>query len=262
MASAASISSNLGAQRQGHDWRCPCPRECGYALSLADGEDGALLAHCFGGCEFNDIIASLVEYGLLDSDGEVDVSPSITLRVPEDPARFEAARWMYDRLIPAAGTIVETYLRSRAITLPVPTVLRFGAAPHRLGGLFPAMAAPVVNVDGNQTGIHCSYLRADGDGKADFNSSELQRECRGVIRGGSIRLAPHDPNRELIIGEGVETVLSAMELFGLPGWSAVSAGGLKTIDLPAAVRGVLISADNDERGCSQRNAVEVAPLER
>jgi hypothetical protein len=38
-----------------------------------------------------------------------------------------------------------------------------------------------------------------------------------------------------------------MELFGLPGWSAVFAGGLKTIELPEARR-VLIAADHDEAG--------------
>jgi hypothetical protein len=58
-------------QRQGHNWRCPCPLGCGYALSLADGEEGQLLAHCFGGCGFDDVLAVLVEYALFDDDDGV-----------------------------------------------------------------------------------------------------------------------------------------------------------------------------------------------
>jgi hypothetical protein len=58
-----------------------------------------------------------------------------------------------------------------------------------------------------------------------------------------------------ITGEGVETVLSAMEIFGFAGWSAVYAGGLKTAKLPPEMRRVLIAADNDANGAGQRNAL-------
>ena len=116
------------------------------------------------------------------------------------------------------------------------------------------MLAPVVNVSGEQTGVHMTYLRPDGGGKADL-PKEYQRECRGVIRGGAIRLAEHDPDTELIVAEGVETTLSAMQIFGLAGWSAVFAGGLKTMELPSNVRRIIIAADNDVSGAGQRNAL-------
>jgi hypothetical protein len=257
----ASIARNLGALRQGHNWRTPCPLGCGYTLSLAEGDDGKLLAYCHGGCTFDDILPALVEYGLLDDDDDVvchDASPSVD-RDALERTRIDAARWIYSCLLPAAGTIVAIYLRSRAITLEVPSILRFGNCPHRCGGIFPTMAAPIVDVDGSdQTATHMTYLRADGSGKTDLGDPELQRECRGVIRGGAIRLAAHDPERELIIAEGIETTLSAMQIFGLPGWSAVCARGLKTVQLPATVRRIVIAADNDASGAGQRNAVVAA----
>ena len=40
-----------------------------------------------------------------------------------------------------------------------------------------------------------------------------------------------------------------------PGWSAVFAGGLKTIELPPDVRRIIIAADNDVSGAGQRNAL-------
>jgi putative DNA primase/helicase len=114
------------------------------------------------------------------------------------------------------------------------------------------MIASIVDIDGHLTGTHATYLRADGSGKADFPRSDLQRECRGVVRGGAIRLAEHDPTRPLIIAEGIETTLSAMEILDLPGWAAISANGVATIELPPAMRNVVVAADHDAAG--RRNA--------
>jgi hypothetical protein len=92
-----------------------------------------------------------------------------------------------------------------------------------------------------------TYLRADGTGKAGFDNPEFQLECRGVICGGTIRLAPLDPKRELLIGEGLECSLSAMKIFDLPVWSAVSASVLRrSFDLPLAALRIVIAADNDD----------------
>jgi phage/plasmid primase-like uncharacterized protein len=260
VAGAASIADNLGGWRQGDNWRCPCPLECGYTLSLRDGDDGRLLAYCFGGCEYNDILAVLIEYGLLDDDD--GVVPRCGERVPVRSVEQDAHRIAHAHHVYAeanGGSLVATYLReARGISLLPPDILKeHSRCPHRLGVCLPAMVAPVVNVNGELRAVHCTYLRRDGSGKADLGK-EFQRECRGVIRGGAIRLAVHDPDCELIIGEGVETVLSAMEIFGLPGWSVVYAGGLRTIELPSAVRNILIAADNDASGAGQRNAVAAA----
>jgi putative DNA primase/helicase len=254
--SAATIARRLGGYRSGHNWRCACPLGCGYTLALRDGDDEKLLAHCFGGCEFDDILIALVEYGLLDdidSSGRIDIVNGSAIRRHDDDAeRIVRARQIYGWS--ATDKRVSAYLHSRGIILTSP-VLRFSEqAPHRLGIHLPAMIAPVVNINGEQTGTHMTFLRADYSGKADIGK-DFQRECRGLVRGGAIRLTPHDPNRELLIGEGIESTLSAMQLFGLPGWSAINAGGLKTIELPPAVRRVVIAADNDASGTGWRNAL-------
>ena len=251
---AGAIARRLGGQRQGGNWRCACPRDCGYSLSLSDGEDGRLLAFCFGGCEFNEIMPALVEYGLLDDDDGDDSHVSRRVIVcPRDGAdRIAHARQIYGGGV--SDERIAVYLQSRRIGLPSP-VLRFQEqAPHRLGARLPAMLAPVVNVTGEQIGVHLTYLRRDGGGKATL-PKEYQRECRGAIHGAAIRLAEHDPDAELIVAEGIESAFSAMQLFGLAGWAAVYAGGLKTLELPSTVRAVIIAADNDASGTGQRNAL-------
>src|ERR1700722_3961075 len=200
---AAGIARNLGATRQGANWRCACPRGCGYGLSFCDGADGRLLAFCFGGCAFDEILAALVEYGLLDDDHDDDlhVSRGVTVCQRDNTERIAHARQIYD----SGGwdERIAAYLCSRGIHLTSP-VLRFQEqAPHRLGVRLPAMLAPVVDIDGEQIGVHLTYLRHDGAGKAAL-PKEYQRECRGALAGGGIRLIPFDPGVELVLAEGVE----------------------------------------------------------
>jgi putative DNA primase/helicase len=252
--SAAGIARQLGATRQGNNWRCACPRGCGYGLSFCDGPDGRLLAFCFGGCQFDRIMAALVEYGLLDDDDDDDLHVSRRVIVcPRDGAeRIAHARQIYDSGV--WDERIAVYLHSREIGLTSP-VLRFQEqAPHRLGGRLPAMLAPVVDIDGEQIGAHMTYLRRDGAGKADL-PKEYQRESRGMIHGGAIRLMPFDPKVELVISEGLETGLAAAQIFALPCWSAVYAGGLRSLALPPDVRRIIIAADNDVSGAGQRNAL-------
>ena len=252
--SAAGIARQLGATRQGNNWRCACPRGCGYGLSFCDGADGRLLAFCFGGCAFDEIMSALVEYGLLDDDDDDDlhVSRGVTVCQRDNTERIAHARQIYD----SGGwdERIAVYLCSRGIHLTSP-VLRFSEqAPHRLGARLPAMLAPIVDVDGEQIGVHLTYLRRDGSGKAEL-TKEYQRECRGLIRGGAIRLLPFNSDFALLVSEGVESGLAASELFGLPCWSAVYAGGLCSLVLPPEVRRIVIAADNDASGVGQRNAL-------
>jgi hypothetical protein len=239
---AAAIGRQLGGVRQGNNWRAPCPLNCGYDLSLRDSDDGELLIHCFGGCGYHEIFVELI--GLVGYD---DIERDDTV-VPEAnrQERIAFARQLYGRFEPAVGTIVETYLRSRAISSTVPAILRFGIR-HRFGIDYPVMAAPIVDIDGAQIGTHLTLLKRDGSGKARFDDPRHCRQTLGVVRGGTIRLAPYDPERELVLAEGIETVLSAMQLLGLPGWATSYAGNLKT-ELPEVVRRIVIAVDNDRAG--------------
>jgi hypothetical protein len=137
------------------------------------------------------------------------------------------------------------YFASRGITIFPPPCLRFLASCKHPGGTSPpTMVAKVVNIDGEFVAIHRTYLA-----KVEPNKMTLGRRA-----GGAVRLAPLDPDRALIVGEGIETVLSLMQLCGLPGWAALGSSGLRSLILPRAATRVLIAVDHDRNGAGEAAA--------
>jgi DNA primase len=57
----------------------------------------------------------------------------------------------------------------------------------------------------------------------------------------------------LMIGEGIETCLAAMQATGHPAWAALSTSGLRALDLPAEARDVIVLADGDDPGEAAAN---------
>lgn len=68
----------------------------------------------------------------------------------------------------------------------------------------------------------------------------------GPYRGGAVRLAPLA--EWLMVGEGIETCLAAMQAVRFGAWAALSTSGLRTLELPPNVRDVTILADGDKPG--------------
>jgi hypothetical protein len=264
---AREIALTLGkATRAGHDWLCRCPVHGGVSLSLANSRQGALLIHCFGGCESGAVWNELRDRGFIADSSDTRSPEQIEELQRRDEAaskaevekirlRISRARAFYASAVPATGTPVEVYLRSRGITLPTPPVLRWlRYCLHRNGNYYPAMVAPIVNVAGEQVSIHKTFLRPDGSGKAGLPKDE-QREVYGPMKGGAVRLASPRAGSVLLVGEGLESVLGAMQMFGLPGWAALNAGGIGALELPEEVREVAIAADNDANGVGERKAL-------
>jgi hypothetical protein len=140
-------------------------------------------------------------------------------------------------------TLGAIYFREgRKITIPLPNnVLRFH--PDLLhppsGARRPAVVAAIQGWRGNIVAVQRIYLRADGLGKLPGPDAKLSKGPIGTD--GSVRLASAADH--MGVAEGIETALSAMELFGIPVWAGI--GGRLDFWLPPRVRHVSIFADHD-----------------
>jgi putative DNA primase/helicase len=258
---AAEIATALGpARRSGWWWRCVCPihgSRTGRSLTLAlcDGDFG-LVVHCHAGCSHIDILAELRRRGLMGSAGEHRPTSAAATRTGQDDnktRRIQAARRIWNAAREARASPVAPYLAGRRITIPVPTSLRYAPAMRRLDGTEgPAIVSRVDDVDGQLIGIHRTWLYRDAGGIW----RRRDRASLGPIGGGAVRLAP--AAETLMIGEGLETCLSAMQATGMPAWAALSTSGMPALIPPPIVRTIIILADHDRSGAAERAAYVAA----
>ncbi|MFZ2068312.1 MAG: toprim domain-containing protein [Xanthobacteraceae bacterium] len=115
------------------------------------------------------------------------------------------------------------------------------------------MIALVEHVERGQVAVHRTYLRWDGSDKADL-PKEQRRASLGPIGGGAVRLAMPRAGEWLLVGEGIESTAAAMVSCNLPGWAALSAGGIRSLVLPPELTRIIIIADHDSNGVGQRAA--------
>jgi len=151
------------------------------------------------------------------------------------------------------GTLAERYLRTRCIEVPDEAleVLRFHPRCPWGIGTRPAMVALVRDIITDEpTGIHRTALSADG--------SKIARKALGLKGGGAIKLSPlMGAGSELLIGEGIETTLSASMLgFGSPAWSVIDAGEMRRFPVLPGISRLTIAVDHDVKGAGQRAAAE------
>ena len=251
---AEILAMALGGRKSGSGgWmaRCPAHDDDEPSLSIKDARNGKALVYCHAGCSQHRVISALKVRGLWPEKGSrfhlrlVSRADPKCQSVEVDAKRSEAALAIWRDAMPAEGTPVEAYLASRGLRRPPPPTLRFHPElKHPSGGIWPAMVALVTRgSDDTPVAIHRTFLDRRGAGKAPV---DRQKMMLGPCRGGVVRLA--DARDVLMIGEGIETCLAAMQATGLPAWAALSTSGLKTLDLPQDLLDLIVLADGDDSG--------------
>ena len=249
---AETMARALGGRKVGQGWtaRCPAHDDREPSLSIRDS-DGKVLVRCHAGCDQRDVIAALKERGLWDGKERSTLRNSRRRKVsPPRPDQHQAERSavalsIWQSAIPADGTAAEAYLASRGLRCSLPLSLRFHRSlKHPSGGIWPCMVA-LVTQGGDDTplAIHRTFLAREGQSKAPVEPAKMML---GPCRGGAVRLG--DLGEVLMIGEGIETCLAAMQTTGHPAWAALSTSGLRALDLPDCVRNVIVLADGDDPG--------------
>lgn len=253
MSTAEDMAAQYDLTPSGDSFVGECPA-CGYSGFTVTDKNGRTLFYCHGGgCSQQELIDALRDAGLWGASptslfDELDHIPDEAPPCKHQPNNFNLkhALSMWGRSYPAEGTPVESYLRVRGYRGSIPSDLRFVMGRHRSDhGMYPIMigAARRAGSPGEITGIHRTFLRGDGSGKADVPDAKMSL---GTVRGSAVRLAAAAD--QMAVSEGIETGLSFMQATGMPTWAALSVSGLKALVLPPEVREVVIAADPDEQG--------------
>lgn len=264
MINTRSLIEALNGRWHGQYGTAPCPvcqpdgRKDQNALTVSEGSDGRLLVHCKrANCAFTAIMAA-AGFGL----GKFQpVCPDYIERSKaESRARAKRksrqAHRIWQETYPIGGTIAEKYLRGRGITIDLPNTLRFHPEAFHgpTGRRHTALVALVEGGDG--FAIHRTYLRLDGEGKAGLDGGD--KLMLGATAGGAVRLT--SGSGPILVGEGIESTLSAFILHGNPtaaAWATLSTSGMRGVRLPTvgalgylrgARRSLILAVDGDKAG--------------
>ncbi|CEJ88083.1 conserved hypothetical protein [Hyphomicrobium sp. GJ21] len=170
--------------------------------------------------------------------------------VPAPRNSPEAAKRLFASATPIRGTLAEAYLRARGITAVDFPSLRFHPACFYRGPehgelqRLPALLAAITSNDGEHTGLTRIYLSSDGRGKAPVSEPKL---AMGHILGNGVRFGAVGDS--LVIGEGVETVLSIKGLLPHLGMiAATAAAHLGAFSLPPRLKRLYIAMEDNLAG--------------
>ena len=162
----------------------------------------------------------------------------------------EAARRLWRQCRMIAGTHAEAYLHARGLSRCRFAALRFHPALRYRDGnavrRFPALVAAVTGDDGAVAGLQRTWLDPRSPAKAGV---AVPRKALGRIYGLAVRFGSPDDGASLVVGEGIETVLSLVTAVPeIDAAAALSAGSLGTFAPPPGIARLVIARDNDEDG--------------
>lgn len=213
--------------------------------------DGLSLLMKVRGFSFREALAEAARAAQLDL-------PRPVCRVPAPPPAAQQiatpTRRVLDILKTACDPLdlpdVRAYLDSRKLwPLPAGCTLRGHAGIEYFDdgkriGKYPALVAEIRDVEGELVTLHTTFLHK--------NRKLAEHEPRKILSpmagrtGCAVRLMPHAGT--LGIGEGLETVLAAQRLHGVPTWSALNKTLLAKFTPPETVKKLVIFADRDAPG--------------
>ena len=161
-----------------------------------------------------------------------------------------AARRLWARCRAIDGTHAEGYLRARGLARCRFAALRFHPAlRYREGATvvrLPALVAAVTGDHGALLGVQRTWLDPRAPIKAGVASP---RKALGRVFGHAVRFGRPADGASLLVGEGIETVLSVVAAVPeISAAAALSAGSLGAFAPPPGVARLVIARDNDGEG--------------
>jgi hypothetical protein len=172
-----------------------------------------------------------------------------------EKGRIERANALWLQGVDPRGTLVDIYLKARALELPpelAGDVIRFHAAcawrdysTEQLVRV-PAMLAVMRNIRTNEiSAVQRTALTPEG--------RKIERRMLGVAGEAAIKLdADADVNSRLTVGEGFETCLAACHLRFRPIWALGSVAAIASFPVLPGIESLTILEETGDSGASSR----------
>lgn len=255
---AGEIAVAFGGTWSGAKGMCRCPAHDDRSPSLAIGlGDHAILFHCFAGCSSEAVLTAFARHGIRARDLFDGSGGWIAPVIHPDKANGNAqGLWRQAKIL--TGTPADEYLARRGLKLR-PCDLRFhpktplGAQPDVR--FLPSMLA-AVRTDEAIVAVHRTFLDTRSDpatekgttaGSVRLAGFDGPKRALGRLGTGAVRLATPSDGR-LGLAEGIESALSAQQIFGIACWATLGNERFGLVTIPQSVRELTLFIDADAGG--------------
>ena len=162
-----------------------------------------------------------------------------------------------DAVDPRRGP-VQVYLQGRGLgRLPDDVIdVRYHPRCPRGTDRLPAMIALMRDAVSNEpTGVHRTFLRSDGSGKADVSPAKMML---GRAAGSVVKLTPdEDVLAGLGLSEGLEDGIAILNMGWRPVWACMSAVGMSHFPVLRGIEALSLFRDADRAGLSAADSCAV-----
>ena len=243
---ARQIVADLGGtwSRSRGMCRCPAHEDRTPSLSVTLGSR-AILFHCFAGCTNDAVLAALAQGGVKPSSLFDGRSELVRTALPE-AVPTESIQRLWREATCLADSPAERYLAGRGISAGSPDLRyhpRTPLGPKGAVRFLPALLA-AVRTDLGVIALHRTFLEFKTFTVARFDGP---KRALGALGRGAVRL--HGPRGgKLGLAEGIETALSARELFGIPCWATLGTERYGLVSIPESVSELHLFIDHDAAG--------------
>ena len=158
----------------------------------------------------------------------------------------------FAKLTPLRGTSGAQYLNERGIYQLPTEAIRFNDKQRHNGLVFQSLYSLATDDKGELCYLHQTLL--DGARKADIGTSAKRlkslQEDNYLDHARSVAIRMFPVSSTLGIAEGIETALSAHQIYKVNTWATINSGFMKKFRVPAGVRHLIIFADRDENSAT------------
>lgn len=257
-----SLSHNI-ATHYGHGkevknrdgWLTCCPVHGDMTPSLSVSDEGdSVKVFCHSGCDFKEIKDRFRQDGLLPEwvpenkagthSGHSSTNRSNSAAPDKNPdahSQDEKPSYIWKQATKEGIDNAKKYFATRAITIdPLPVCIKWNSYTDRKTGEENNMIVAAASMPDDKSVYAVQRLFIDTE---DYHKTGAK--MHGPCEGRGIWFNRKGDMAEIAIGEGIETVLSAIQATGKNGVAALSTSGMKNLIIPEETETIYILVDSD-----------------
>ena len=224
---------------------CPVHGDKHPSMSIWDDGKGGVNVDCKTGCNYKDIKDELRNRGLLPSwkhgEDKQYTTPIPAPKPKEPPPENPSFIWKQGSREKEDLDHIKKYLATRAITIdPLPDCLTWNCYHDKKTGEQVNMVVAAASKPGDKSVYAVQRLFIDPQ-----NGTKTRAKMHGDMKGRGVWFGRTGDLSEILVGEGIETILSGMQATGKTGVAFLSTSMLKAPVFPVETRILYFLVDSD-----------------